>query len=280
MNFEQGTWQFMSVNLMTNTRAEHTFVDDLESIFWVLLWTCIVYSESALSINGWTRFIQKTFDFGTQVKENVLLQQAIFEPSLEYYSLDLQSSPLFPSRPSLNSLLKDLADLFRHCYSKPSRHNWMALESLIGREVDPQEIATDENCLTPDAMKAIMERLTEDRQKILKNLEVYYHGEVVARLSDHSYTINCFSRHLKSKDWPLDDQAVPQKFSEMDIWGKKCEGTTSLSKHILEEETEGSQKPRKKCRTRTCKVESMAKHKNTRSHASRASGVIVSSTSR
>ncbi|KAL4064036.1 hypothetical protein J3A83DRAFT_4068790, partial [Scleroderma citrinum] len=41
MGFGQGTWQFMSVNLIKNHSANHTFQDDLESSFWVLLWTAL-----------------------------------------------------------------------------------------------------------------------------------------------------------------------------------------------------------------------------------------------
>ncbi|KAI6038782.1 hypothetical protein EDC04DRAFT_2569233, partial [Pisolithus marmoratus] len=32
-----GTWQFMSAHLIEDTSAFHTFWDDLESMFWVLL---------------------------------------------------------------------------------------------------------------------------------------------------------------------------------------------------------------------------------------------------
>ncbi|KIK20368.1 hypothetical protein PISMIDRAFT_52635, partial [Pisolithus microcarpus 441] len=45
-----GTWQFMSVHLVEDASATHTFKDDLESSFWVLLWTVVMFSKSSFSI--------------------------------------------------------------------------------------------------------------------------------------------------------------------------------------------------------------------------------------
>ena len=49
----QGTWQFMSANLVEDASAVHTFQDDLESSFWLLLWAAhpdqntILFSHTA-----------------------------------------------------------------------------------------------------------------------------------------------------------------------------------------------------------------------------------------
>ncbi|KIM52044.1 hypothetical protein SCLCIDRAFT_142086, partial [Scleroderma citrinum Foug A] len=43
-----GTWQFMSANLVKDASAVHTFQDDLESSFWLLLWTAIMFTQSSL----------------------------------------------------------------------------------------------------------------------------------------------------------------------------------------------------------------------------------------
>jgi serine/threonine protein kinase len=40
----QGTWQFMSTNLIMHLDAWHEFIDDLESSLYVLLWMVILYS--------------------------------------------------------------------------------------------------------------------------------------------------------------------------------------------------------------------------------------------
>ncbi|KIK14201.1 hypothetical protein PISMIDRAFT_78945, partial [Pisolithus microcarpus 441] len=46
-----GTWQFMSACLVEDVSAFHTFWDDLESAFWVLLWTALMFSKSSLSVD-------------------------------------------------------------------------------------------------------------------------------------------------------------------------------------------------------------------------------------
>ncbi|KIM63813.1 hypothetical protein SCLCIDRAFT_116499, partial [Scleroderma citrinum Foug A] len=43
-----GIWQFMSANLVEDASAVHTFQDDLESLFWLLLWTAIMFTQSSL----------------------------------------------------------------------------------------------------------------------------------------------------------------------------------------------------------------------------------------
>ncbi|KIJ58972.1 hypothetical protein HYDPIDRAFT_101636, partial [Hydnomerulius pinastri MD-312] len=43
-----GTWQFMSVELIYDRKAPHTFRDDLESTFYVLLWTAVMFASSSL----------------------------------------------------------------------------------------------------------------------------------------------------------------------------------------------------------------------------------------
>ena len=37
----QGTWQFMSTRLLTNPGSKHTITDDLESHYFVLMWTAL-----------------------------------------------------------------------------------------------------------------------------------------------------------------------------------------------------------------------------------------------
>ena len=41
----QGTWQFMSTRLLTNPGSRHTVADDLESHYFVLMWTALHWVE-------------------------------------------------------------------------------------------------------------------------------------------------------------------------------------------------------------------------------------------
>ncbi|KAA1076763.1 hypothetical protein PGT21_018243 [Puccinia graminis f. sp. tritici] len=56
-----GTQLFMSINLLAQEH-EHTFVDDLESFFWVLTWICIhfpAHQRKKSDITGWNRMTPK-----------------------------------------------------------------------------------------------------------------------------------------------------------------------------------------------------------------------------
>ena len=44
----QGTWQFMSAALVQDKNAPHTFVDDLESFLYVILWVSLMYSAHSI----------------------------------------------------------------------------------------------------------------------------------------------------------------------------------------------------------------------------------------
>jgi hypothetical protein len=58
----QGTWQFMSTALVQDKKAPHTFVNDLESILYVILWIILLYSPSSLDTPSLTAFIQMVLD--------------------------------------------------------------------------------------------------------------------------------------------------------------------------------------------------------------------------
>ncbi|KAL4064030.1 hypothetical protein J3A83DRAFT_4101641, partial [Scleroderma citrinum] len=66
--FGQGTWQFMSAGLVKNISVKHTCQYDLESSFWVLLWTTLMYSESSFFIDEHSKVIQQTFKLERQHK--------------------------------------------------------------------------------------------------------------------------------------------------------------------------------------------------------------------
>jgi len=212
----QGTWQFMSARLIQNRSAIHTFRDDLESSFWVLLWTALMYSETSLSIEECSNFIRDTFESAGEQKRGVLVFQTIFRCNTP------KSSALFPNTPSLFQLLKDLADLFGHVYYEPSPEEW----GLIPSSLDD---------------------LSQREKKLLQALAVYSHKQSLDRLGDHTYTIECFANHLKSGTWPEQDAAVAQELTKVNCWGE--EGTSNVvlkSKHILELVLEEESKSRKK----------------------------------
>jgi hypothetical protein len=52
----------MSATLVWNKSAPHTFVDDLESFFYVILWLSLLYSPNSMSPADLTSFMQTVLD--------------------------------------------------------------------------------------------------------------------------------------------------------------------------------------------------------------------------
>ena len=221
----QGTWQFMSANLVKDASAVHTFQDDLESSFWLLLWTAIMFTQSSLSIEHRSKFIWEAFELGGEMKRSVLLSQTIlkFPGSCNDFSNDPHlQPPLFPDRCSLYMLLKDLADLFCTRYWQPDLGDWRSLATV-------------------EKLMATQGDVMED---VIQTLPAYRYQRNQAKLQDHCYTIECFARHLKGNDWPQNDKAVGQKLTEVALCEMQAQNKVTLlqSKHILErveEEEEG-----------------------------------------
>jgi hypothetical protein len=49
MNWIQGTWQFIAADLVMDPKINHTFVHDLESAFYVVLWLSIKFLPNSWS---------------------------------------------------------------------------------------------------------------------------------------------------------------------------------------------------------------------------------------
>ena len=215
MNNGQGTWPFMSANLVEDASAAHMFQDDLESSLWLLLWTTIMFTQLLLSIERRSKFMRETFELGGQQKRSVLLSQTILDR--DTYCDDFPNDPqppLFPNQCSLYLLLRDLVDLFHNCYWRPEPADWRTL-------------ATVEKFVA--AQGDIM-------QDIRENLPAYRYQQFQKRLQDHRYMIKCFARHLQGNDWPQGDKAVKQELTQVDFWEMEGMSKVTLlqSKHILE----------------------------------------------
>ena len=112
----------MSANLIEDASAVHTFQDDLESSFWLLLWAALMFTQSSLALEDLSKFIQQTFEGAGQQKWSVLVSQTILNHDETHGPNAV--IPLFPDRPPLYWLLRDLADLYRTRYWKPDPADW------------------------------------------------------------------------------------------------------------------------------------------------------------
>ncbi|KAG6379041.1 hypothetical protein JVT61DRAFT_11471 [Boletus reticuloceps] len=156
-----GTWQFMSTHLMEDVGVHHIFLDDLESSFWMLLWTALLmFSQSKLDTKSLVSFIKRTFKSspGGEEKCSVLMSQTKLTPNL------------FLDCSALYLLVKELADLFKGIYYMPS----------------PDELAVYK------ALKSKFQN-SPDLPRILQVNNVHLQVESLERLKNHKYVISCFS---------------------------------------------------------------------------------------
>lgn len=165
----QGTWQFLSAALIKSKQAPHTFIDDLESIFYVVLWLSLLYSVHSMSSGEVTAFVRMVLDpedygdTGGTGKINFLLSRS-----------DLRSLH-FQGRPLLQPFLMDLATLFSVRYEPEptAREKGLAL-LLTGNEFAEQ-------------------------------LPYNKYQQRMSQLRSHAYVIQMFDEVVKNQaQWPED----------------------------------------------------------------------------
>ena len=118
----------MSANLVEDASAVHTFQDDLESSFWLLLWAAFMFMPLSLSLVDCTKFIWQTFEGAGQQKWSILISQTILNRDETHTPNDI--IPLFPDWPPLYWLLRNLSDLFCNHYWKPDPADWRTLMTI------------------------------------------------------------------------------------------------------------------------------------------------------
>jgi len=114
----------MSAALVMNNGAPHTFVDDLESVLYVIIWLVLMYSPNSMTVEQRTAFVQGVLDpkqysgTGGTTKADFLKGRTALQ--------DIT----FQDRPSLPSLLLELATMFAVRYEILPANNPVILAAL------------------------------------------------------------------------------------------------------------------------------------------------------
>jgi len=245
----------MSACLIENKGATHTFQDDLESSFWVLLWTVLMYCQSSLSIEACSEFIRQTFELGGQEKRSVLLSQIVFKgasdsplhtPTLHNINVTMSndtSATLSDGliSPSLPSNDPDLDDPAANCTSnkepilfpnQPLLHQLLKDLADLFRALYWEPLPTD---MWVIHYAAGLKKGDPMRDQ-MENLSAFHHQQSKRRLRDHQYMIDRLSYYLTFETWSADDKAVPQELMEMryDVMGGSDNVVVLQSKHICQ----------------------------------------------
>ena len=107
----------MSASLVMNNEAPHTFVDDLESVLYVIIWLALMYSSSSMTVEQRTAFVQGILDpkqysgTGGTTKADFLKGRTVLQ------------NIIFLDRPLLPGLLLNLATLFAVRYEMLPTNN-------------------------------------------------------------------------------------------------------------------------------------------------------------
>lgn len=214
MTWIKGTWQFMSVSLLYNPTNPHTFTDDLESCFWVLLWTALMTIPSSLSLDARSVLIEQVFDdigeagAGRQKKFFLCMQEEF-------------KKPLFPKHPALCQLLIQQADIFKCLYDTPPPSEAALIERLRDG---------------PNADENISLTVTHRIQK----------GRLA--LENHDALIHAYNECL-NHDWAYDAPADPQPVKPPKPYGEDSQphimSKSSQMMMLVPMETKRAKKRRK-----------------------------------
>lgn len=172
----------MAANLVANPNTTQTFVDDLESIFWVVLWIVLTQVQVSWSDEYRSSFIEGTMNpkvyshCGGRAKKIFLKSDdALSEEEFEIIG-----------NPTLRDLLEGLHSLIGARYRiPPSKKNKPFL---------PDNIASGAKSMSPEAL----EEATETYKRQFNHLK------------DHTMILRQFKAAL-AYEWPPSDKAKPQR---------------------------------------------------------------------
>lgn len=214
----------MSAYLVENSYAVHVVADDLESSFYVVLWTALLYKETYMDIAHRTQLITQIFESapGSSTKALWLIGRT----NLPNF--------LFINCKPLDELIHTLAVFFSHRYT------------LIS---DQQQSRFEESRL------AYEQSMTENppvKENVLKALHTFmvdspvYQKEMVMKdLHSHDAVVGIFNSHLDLSGWPDKDTAKLRQPLKEEKYGPDLLVTKSQSQIGLGVEVTPSGKRRR-----------------------------------
>ena len=185
----------MAADLIQDSSIPHTFVHDLESVFWVLIWVVVSYMPTTWDNGEHSSFLKETMcpkvygtRGGTRKKDFILAKQ--FPP---VRNVDAVTRLLF--------VLSHLLAPRHYVDLKISLPNY----ALTTIDVDVTMSQND------DSEKNSKEDPNEEKPNVSPKTEEPSGAEMFPDgLRDHSMIIGLFYGALDDSPWPLNDAADPQ----------------------------------------------------------------------
>ena len=177
----------MSAALVKNRDALHTFINDLESIFYVILWLSVMYSPNSLSPAEHTSFIKLVLDPEQFGSTGGTAKADFLQVCTTLWQLK------FDGQPKLQPLLMNLATFLLVRYEdKCTKDDLDMLTTFEGSQTHKEQLLawTYEKCSTD--------------------------------LESHSYIIKVITEYIQCpNEWPDKDPAAQQSLIDPPDKGKK-----------------------------------------------------------
>lgn len=194
----QGTWQFMAADLIEQPDLAQTFIHDIESAFFVLLWMAICYVESTWDTSHRSSFV------------NIIFNPPVFGDSggstkAMFMRSDEQEIPKFPKNRPLAQLLTQLklSLSYRHKQPpEPSRGHDTVADNAKRLTLESQGSTDTVETLEGETS---MKEADFNRQRHDYDLNLGF-------LKDHKYIINLISGYIMEGGWPDTEPAEKQGF--------------------------------------------------------------------
>jgi serine/threonine protein kinase len=211
MNWNQGTWQFMAADLVSDPGISQTFVHDLESAFYVMYWLSLKYLPSS---------------YPPSIRGQILAE--VFNPP----PID---SPLSPSsnHGSLDSC------------GNGSKANWMANSGIInhyrftGNDPLSLLLSSLKDMLGLRHVNSAIIKAIFDKVKPMLDSSKEFSDIVREEFSndvEYSRVLEEFEKALQ-EEWPRDDSAqlqeiiLPSRYQMAAIYGSKRSRTSMSESH-------------------------------------------------
>ncbi|KAF8167277.1 hypothetical protein B0H34DRAFT_9169 [Crassisporium funariophilum] len=188
---QTGTWQFISARLLSNPSGGHTYCDDRESAFHVLLWTGLRYTKTDEAAPGsiYTphnilqafdeRFVDPT---GTELGGNGK------KPFWQYRKLGI----LFTERPELDNLMAELASVFLVRYEQEPNDQEMTRMKKQLKKLDD----------------ANSEEQKRDVQEILVDSVAYRYQQRMDKLKRRGWLVDTIRKYFGMGQWEGNEEGI------------------------------------------------------------------------
>ena len=180
---QQGTWQFMVADLIKSPGIPQTFLHDLESAFWVLLWMALSFMKSS-----WDNGIRSSFLKGTMSPK--VFRDTGGQDKYHFMQVGSPMAITIDDNPTMTSFLISLKQILGVRHQKRPK---------LPSSLDPAYTLAS---------------LKKDQSSIIKaraatEADIKWYDTMLEGLENHDFVLHHFERAL-AEDWPADDKAVRQ----------------------------------------------------------------------